>query len=99
MAGNVRQRLLHDPVGGRFHLRLKSSGHPLMFEIDQYLCLPRVTLEERQQGGNQSELVQRGRPQVERQSPYPLQEFADDNPHLFERRLGRLRRQVRLRFQ
>ena len=66
MAGDVRQRFLHDPVGRRFHLGRKAFFDSFVLEVDQHPGLAYITLEEREQSGQESELIQRGRSQVER---------------------------------
>ena len=67
MAGDVRQRFLHDPVGRGFHLGLEADAlHSFVLEVDPHPGLLGITLEEREQGGQEPELIQRGGAQVER---------------------------------
>jgi hypothetical protein len=66
MAGDVRQRFLHDPVGRGLHRGCEPSFHSLVLEVDLHPGLFGETLEEREQRGQQPELIQRGRPQVKR---------------------------------
>jgi hypothetical protein len=68
VAGDVGERLLHDAVGGRFHL---GSARPpfqtgvLEVHTDPRVC--RVALELPEQRRQQSQVVQDGGPEVQRQ--------------------------------
>ena len=66
MAGDVRQGFLHDPVGRCLHLGRKAFLDPFVLELDLYTGLVGKSLEEREQGGQQPELIERGGTQVER---------------------------------
>ncbi len=66
MAGDVRQCFLHDSVGRGFHLGRKALFHSFVLEVDLHPGLLCITLEEREQSGQQPELIQRGGPQVKR---------------------------------
>ena len=67
VAGDVRQRLLHDPVHGRLDLLGQPWGLALVLEIHPDAGLPAVAVHKPQQRWQKAQVVQHCRPQGQRQ--------------------------------
>ena len=99
MAGDVREGFLHDPVGRGLHLGREASLDPFVLELDLDTGLVGESLEEREQGGQQPELIEHGGTQVERETADPAEQVVDDAAGLLQPGVHRGRWLIAPRFE
>lgn len=77
--------LLNDSITGDLDFRLEAlSFHSGVDEFDVHPRLPRIPLQETFQSGDQPEIVEGGRAEVERQRPYAAAQLVHGAPRLLE---------------
>jgi hypothetical protein len=92
MACDIRQAFLNDPKRGSLQFRPEPSIlESLVFEIDTYTGLRCVMTQMPVEGRQQTEVIERSRPQIERQFPRPRYQFVDERLYFIEltARIGR----------
>jgi hypothetical protein len=93
---DIGQRFLHDAVGGCFNTRRKSLFlQSAMFEDHSYLELTGVAAELPCQCRQQAEVIQHGRPKLQRQVAYATDQFSSQSECLADAAFGTVRRLVR----
>ena len=72
MAGHVSQRLLHDAKEVGFNFSRETAFDPVVLKGHRQAILPLDPVEEPKQGGQQAQIIQHRRPQVQRHAPHAI---------------------------